>query len=183
MTGACGGRTHAERWEPDAATTGGVDAESAALDGGSVFVLPVASPEAATDTVIDVGPPVVCDGTFFIELTDDSGTWRASDNCMDGGPPQIKEDLCAEDYACTTIAGCAGNRFVTLVVNAFGAGVWDGYVHYGEVDAGVYSVRATIRIKTFPSDGGTVSGDYDGDPAGAAGGSAPGGRFCVVPSP
>lgn len=179
----CGGRAHVEGPWADAATASTMEG-GFVVDGGAALVEPDASTAAGLDASPDVGAPIVCDAGFFIELTDDAGTWRASDNCMDGGPPELHVGLCAEDYACASIGGCGDNRFVTVVTSSeVGVGFWAGEVLYGDDDGGSYSVNASVRVTSFPPVGGTVAGDYVGEAAGAAGGRPPHGTFCVVRVP
>jgi hypothetical protein len=115
-------------------------------------------------------------------VRDDAGAWEASNNCADGGPPELRVGLCGEDYACATVGGCGDNHFVTLVTSSdVGVGIWAGQVIYGEDDGGTVSVNASIRVTSFPPVGGTVAGDYVG--AGPAGESPPHGTFCVIRVP
>jgi hypothetical protein len=174
----CGGRSLANSAAGDGAAVDPVDASLSFGVGVGVGADAAAAP--ALDASVDVGAPVVCDGASFVEVTDDSGTWTATDNCDDGGPPEFRVTVCAEDYVCSEIIGCGGGRFVAIGTPLpLGVGTWPSHVNYGTGDGGSYSVNATIRVTSAPASGGTVAGDYVGEAAGAAGGSPPHGAFCV----
>jgi hypothetical protein len=175
----CGGRSLANRAGGDGAALDPADASlfvGGGADGGQG-----SDGASAADASVDVGTPVACDGASFIEVTDDSGTWTATDNCYDGGPPEFRVALCGEDYACANIVGCGGGQYVVIdTPTQFGVGTWPAHVLWGSADGGSYSVNASIRVTSFPASGGTLAGDYVGEvSATAAGLPPPHGAFCV----
>ncbi len=142
-----------------------------------------------------------CDAGFFVEVSDEAGTTRLTESCVDSGPPvpTIASYMPGEDCVGKELRACQALASVRLFTgcNECFSGSCSMNATYADGDGGLYGIpgdggfglqwgSAAVNLSARPTEGGIVGGTFIttftgiADDAGVVHHKTFAGRFCVL---
>ncbi len=193
---ACGGQSASSTAPAEAGVDGAVDRPDS-----SEGVFDAGSPDRFDDGPPSPALPGFCDAGLFVEISDDAGTQRLTESCVDSGPPvpTIASYIPGEDCVGKELRACEALASVRLFTgcNECFSGSCSMSATYDDGDGGLYGIpgdggfglqwgSAAVDLSARPPDGGIVGGTFTttfigiADDAGVAQRKTFAGRFCVL---